>query len=47
MKIKPKEWIDKKTWRKINDILRIQMVSRRLLLDKAKINGGGGKNLIP
>jgi transposase-like protein len=24
VKIKPKEWIDKKTWREINDILRIQ-----------------------
>ena len=24
VKIKPKEWIDKKTWREINDILKIQ-----------------------
>jgi Integrase core domain len=24
VKIKPKEWIDKKTWREINDVLRIQ-----------------------
>ncbi len=24
VKFKPKEWIDKKTWREINDILRIQ-----------------------
>lgn len=24
VKIKPKEWIDKKTWREINDILRVQ-----------------------
>src|SRR6266487_16075 len=24
VKIKPKEWIDKKNWREINDILRIQ-----------------------
>lgn len=24
VKIKPKQWLDKKTWREINDILRIQ-----------------------
>ncbi len=24
IKIKPKEWIDRKTWREINDILKIQ-----------------------
>ncbi|HYA84409.1 MAG TPA: hypothetical protein VEH06_13320 [Candidatus Bathyarchaeia archaeon] len=24
IKVKPKQWLDKKTWREINDILRVQ-----------------------